>query len=172
MNRFWNRLPQCPMYMNPQSQVHHDLFLTRCLSNLGSHDGAENTSKYSMNFLRSSLVPTCLGNHSLSSSEQLNKCQLYIPQAIPKSTDLSSMVKINSNLSLNADFSPSVVMYLPTIVKYPKVEVEVVPDDDSSQCDVGKSCRSVLKQRRKKMNKHKYRKWRRKMRFVRRALGR
>lgn len=35
---------------------------------------------------------------------------------------------------------------------------------------VNKSCSSVLKKRRKKMNRHKYRKWRKRMRFVRRAL--
>lgn len=33
-----------------------------------------------------------------------------------------------------------------------------------------KVCSSVLKKRRKKMNKHKYRKWRRRTRFIRRAL--
>lgn len=33
-----------------------------------------------------------------------------------------------------------------------------------------KICSSVLKKRRKKMNKHKYRKWRRRTRFIRRAL--
>ena len=31
-------------------------------------------------------------------------------------------------------------------------------------------CSSILKKRRKKMNRHKYRKWRKRMRFVRRAL--
>ena len=34
------------------------------------------------------------------------------------------------------------------------------------------SCRSVLKQRAKKMNKHKYKKWRKKMKFKRKAHGR
>ncbi len=34
----------------------------------------------------------------------------------------------------------------------------------------GQQCSSVLKKRRKKMNKHKYKKWRKKMRFKRRAL--
>ena len=33
-----------------------------------------------------------------------------------------------------------------------------------------KTCSSVLKKRRKKMRKHKYRKWRRRTRFIRRAL--
>lgn len=32
-------------------------------------------------------------------------------------------------------------------------------------------CSSVLKKRRKKMNRHKYRKWRKRMRFKRRALN-
>ncbi len=43
---------------------------------------------------------------------------------------------------------------------------EVTGDDD------GYSCLSVLKQRRKKMKKHKYKKWRKRMRFVRKAHGR
>jgi hypothetical protein len=34
----------------------------------------------------------------------------------------------------------------------------------------GRVCSSVLKKRRKKMTKHKYRKWRKKTRFLRRAL--
>lgn len=38
--------------------------------------------------------------------------------------------------------------------------------------DVSYSCLSVLKQRRKKMKKHKYKKWRKRMRFVRKAHGR
>ena len=33
-------------------------------------------------------------------------------------------------------------------------------------------CSSVLKKRRKKMNKHKYKKWRKKYRFLRRRHGR
>jgi len=37
--------------------------------------------------------------------------------------------------------------------------------DDVAWCD------SILKKRRRKMNRHKYRKWRKKMRFLRRALG-
>ena len=39
-----------------------------------------------------------------------------------------------------------------------------------SQNDVA-WCDSILKKRRRKMNRHKYRKWRKKMRFLRRALG-
>lgn len=34
---------------------------------------------------------------------------------------------------------------------------------------IKKDCSSILKKRRKKMNRHKYRKWRKRMRFVRRA---
>ena len=32
-------------------------------------------------------------------------------------------------------------------------------------------CSSVMKKRRQKMNRHKYKKWRKKMRFLRRSLG-
>lgn len=167
LSRSLNVLPRVYMNPYPQSRIHHDL-LTRCVSNSSLHYGAENrsTSRCSMT-LKSSFLPACLRNHSLSSSEQLNKCRLDVPQTIAMPTNLSNMRKINSS---NADISPflaSVVMYLPSVkLNYPTVDVEVVPDDG------GKSCRSVLKQRRKKMNKHKYRKWRRKMRFKRRALGR
>ena len=44
-------------------------------------------------------------------------------------------------------------------------------DDERFTIETGVqySCRSVLKQRAKKMNKHKYKKWRKKMKFKRRA---
>ena len=32
-------------------------------------------------------------------------------------------------------------------------------------------CSSVMKKRRRKMNRHKYKKWRKKMKFLRRSLG-
>lgn len=41
----------------------------------------------------------------------------------------------------------------------------------SSPSSLGVECSSVLKKRRKKMNKHKYRKWRKKTLFLRRRLG-
>ena len=50
-------------------------------------------------------------------------------------------------------------------------------DDEQFSTETGVSqveysCRSVLKQRRKKMNKHKYKKWRKRMKFIRKAHGR
>ena len=43
--------------------------------------------------------------------------------------------------------------------------------DDENETWKGKLCSSVLKKRRSKMNKHKYRKRRKKFKFLRRALG-
>ena len=63
-----------------------------------------------------------------------------------------------------------------TISNPPTISSEwvcITPSDPSSLHVEGKHeqyCSSVLKKRRKKMNKHKYKKWRKKMRFKRRAL--
>lgn len=52
---------------------------------------------------------------------------------------------------------------------HPKPECSEWSRLDDTPLHSNKICSSVLKKRRKKMNKHKYRKWRKKMRFVRRA---
>ena len=44
-------------------------------------------------------------------------------------------------------------------------------DKDNEMKWRGKVCSSVLKKRRSKMNKHKYKKQRKKYKFLRRALG-
>ena len=58
----------------------------------------------------------------------------------------------------------------PTNVILPMMREEEVTDEGESEWK-GKWCGSVLKKRRSKMNKHKYKKRRKKFKFLRRALG-
>lgn len=159
----------------------HTPSLTRSQSSSGTHYGNENIllCSHSINLLKNNFESINWGGCGLLlslSRQQLTSNHLAIPQDM--GCLYHSVYSLEGSLNKNSDlvwppgsqYWPGEDVYCPTAETCLQVNDVAVPDG-SGTC-IEKSCRSVLKQRRKKMNKHKYRKWRRKTRFVRRALGR
>lgn len=65
---------------------------------------------------------------------------------------------------------PPFNLYTPGLMQDAHFHPTKLEDASLVEGDEGKKCSSVLKKRRKKMNRHKYRKWRKRMTFKRRAL--
>ena len=98
-----------------------------------------------------------------SASASINMEERTIIKTLYQSTSLLQASMLEQSV-LNSHFIN------PTNMILPMMREEEATDEGESERN-GKLCGSVLKKRRSKMNKHKYKKRRKKFKFLRRALG-
>ena len=86
------------------------------------------------------------------------------PNILPGGRRLPAMDPISFNNGIVSDPFDSILPLTEPVEKKPA-------QTDPEQAHRRVRCSSVIKKRKKKMNKHKYRKWRKKTRFLRQRLG-